>query len=198
MSRDFYINGESLVQVKGRTDCDIASLSQLGLSADPITVSPVFKHEDINVDAWGQAPADVQWMLAEVMISMNLIHFDPAVLAVCMRLSMGGGGTQYGQMGRAGQRLGNNLPRFAPSQVNPATGNLAGNNYIGLNITSPVEALPYRFIFSYLANPPMTLPLGAKKSIVQVNFRAIPYTQDPYGGGTGAFGYQLWDNTLDT
>src|SRR2546426_1017285 len=91
MARDFFIAGESLVQVKGRTDSAIASLSQLGLSYDAIRVRPDVYHEDILLDAWGsRVPADVQVMLGAVSITINLIHVDQAVLRECLRLSMGG------------------------------------------------------------------------------------------------------------
>ena len=197
MARDFYINGESLVLVKGRSDSAIGSLSQLGLASDPITVSPGFKHKDINVNAWGEAPADVQWMLSDVNVSMTLMHFDSTVLATCWQLSMGGSLVE-GQMGRAGQRMGNNQARFTAATGSPATGNNSGNNYIGLNIASPVQGTPWRFFYAYLAQPPFRFPLGVEKSAVTLNWRVIPYTQDPYNGGLGAYAYPLWDHTLDT
>jgi hypothetical protein len=186
MARDFFIPGESLVQVKSRIDSGISALTQLGLAADAISVTPHFMHSDINVDAWGQAPADVQWMLAEVTISMNLIHVDRSVLDECLRLSMGNA-PFIGTLGRAGQRLGNNSARFA-----------IGNSFIGLNITSPVAGKPWRFFYAYLADNPVEIPCGVEKAIFRCNWRAIPFTQDPYGAGLGAFGSVLWDYTLDT
>ena len=186
MARDFQIPGECLVQVKGMAGTGIGSLAELGLSADPITVTPRFRHKDMNVDAWGEAPADVQFMLAEAFISMNLVHYDESVLDVCLRESMGGGAGP-GTFPRAGTRLGGGVGRF-----------VTGNHYIGLNITSPVQGKPWRFYFTYLADTPIRKTLGVEKSIVQVNFRAVPYTTDPYGGGTGAAGTVLWDHTLDT
>lgn len=186
MARDFYINGESMVTVKGRSDSAIGSLSQLGLSADPIVVTCNFQHQDINVDAWGKAPADVQWMLADAMISMTLVHFDMTVLRTCVLLSMGGASNE-GQVGRAGTRMGGNYARFA-----------AGNNYIGLNIASPVVALPWRFYFAYLANNPITFPLGTERSLVRLTWRAVPYVTDPWNGGLGATNAYIWDRTADS
>lgn len=197
MARDFYVNGECLVLVKGRTDSSISSLSQLGLAADPVRVTPVFRHQDINVDAWGQAPADVQWMLAEMMVSMTMIHFDRTVLNTCIALSMGGGQPAVGQMARAGTRLGGGVTRFMP-----------GNNYIGLQLTSPVGGIPWQFFFTYLMDPPVEFPLGTEKSLLPLRWRVIPYPlpstslpagSDPYGNGLGATNYPLWSHTvLDT
>ena len=203
MSRDFYINGETLVLVKGRSDCGIAALSELGLADSPVRISFDFHHADMNVDAWGtDIPVDVQWMLLGANITMNLIHFDKNILDVVVQLSMGADPVNNNgsltQMGRAGQRLGNNQPRFGPAVGNPGTGYQAGNNYIGLNLTSPVLGKPFCFFYTYLTGNPYELPLGTEKSVVPLNFRAIPYTQDPYQGGLGAYNQQLFSHTLDT
>src|SRR5688500_12011652 len=131
MARDFHVNGEVMVYVKGRADSAIGSLTQLGLPADPVRVSPEFRHREINLDAWGgEVPVDVQCMLAAVNVSMNLIHFDRDVIDVCLMESLGGM-PAVGTMRRAGARLGNGLPRFAGGGVN-------GNHLVGLNLASPV------------------------------------------------------------
>ena len=186
MSRDYHINGETLVQVKGRTDSAIGSLSELGLADSPVVVSPTFFHSDINVDAWGDAAAEVQVMLAEIRVTMSLIHFDRTVLEECVRLSQGYPSAE-GRLARAGTRLGGNNARFA-----------AGNNFVGLNLTSPIEGRPWRFYFAYLINPPFSWPVGTEKSSVSVTWRVIPYTQDPWQGGLGAGNQILYDHVLDT
>lgn len=196
MARDFWINGETMVYVKGRSDSAIASLTELGLADSSIRITPNFRYDDIKVDAWGEIPPEVQFMLSDVMITMTLVHFDRSVLATCLQLSQGGAPSE-GQMARAGQRLGNNQPRFGPATGSPPTGNNAGNNYIGLNLSSPVAGQPWRFYYTYLTGPPMEFPLGAERSVVTLHWRAIPYTQDPYQGGLGAYGQYLWDHTLD-
>ena len=83
--------------------------------------------------------------------------------------------------------MGGNVARFA-----------AGNNFIGLNLTSPVASKPWRFYFAYLVAPPATFPLGTEKSIIGLQWRAIPFTVDPWQGGSGALGQILWDHVLDT
>jgi hypothetical protein len=197
MARDFYINGETMVFVKAKADSPFGgNMTQLGLAEDPIKVTPKFIHKDINVDAWGEAPAEVQFMLAELSISMNLIHFDRSIIDACMQLSMGGA-PAIGQLTRAGARLGNNAARFA------AGGPGVGNFYIGLNLTSPIGAKPWRFYYTYLTGQPAEFPLGVDRSVIRMNWRCIPYTQDPWGSPTattttGAQGYQLWDYTLDS
>jgi hypothetical protein len=189
MARDFFINGESLVYVKGRADSSIGTLSELGLASGPIVISPVFNHRAINVNAWGEAPAEMQFMLSEVRVTMTLIHFDRTIMDVCITESMAGA-PAIGQLPRAGARMGNNLARFA-------AGGALGNHYIGLNIASPVGSKPWRFYYAFLAERPLEMPLGAERSAVITNWRAIPYTQDPWGGGTGAQGAVIWDHTLD-
>jgi len=199
MARDFYINGEALVWVISNPATGIPTLTQLGLSADPIQITPSFKHKDINLDAWGEAPADVQVMLTEATVSMNLIHYDPVVLATCIGLTMGGYAAAGidGTTSRAGVRLGGGVNRLA-----------LGNNYIGLNISAPISGNPWRFLNTYIADS-ITVPLGTEKSTVSITWRAIPYPAilqsngvvDPAGvaGGViyGATGVKIWDHGWD-
>lgn len=187
MSRGWFINGESMVSVKGNTGTGISSITQLGLSDGPIRVSADFRHRDINLDAFGgEIPPDVQFMLAAVNVSMGLIHVDRDVLDACLRESMGGSAT-IGAVARAGVVLGGGVARFA-----------AGWHYVGLNILSPVANKPWRFYAAYLTASPMEHPLGTEKSVITVNWRCIPYALDPWGDGTGASGVPIWDHTLDS
>lgn len=200
MARDFFIGGESLVLVKGRTDSAIANLTELGLATDQIRCTPNFRHRELVVNAWGEAPPDVQWMLSSVDITMNLIHVDRSVIDTCLLLSMGGDpvlGT-VGRMGRAGQRLGNNLPRFSPATASPGTGYAAGNNLIGVNITQPVGGHPWCFLMCYLKEMPVEFTLGVEAEVFPLSWRCIPFTQDPYQGGLGAYNWPLWQHVLDT
>jgi len=191
MSRDLFVNGETMVYVKGRADSGIGAIQQLGLAEGPIKVSLDFKHKDVNLDAWGgEVPAEVQFMLASASVSMSLIHFDRSILDVCLMESMAGA-PAIGQLRRAGSRMGNNLPRFAG-------GGELGNHYIGLNLSSPIGNKPWRFFYSYMTGPPIDFPLGTEKSVVGVNWRVIPYIQDPWNGGLGADGAILWDHILDS
>lgn len=190
MSRSFFLNGQTLVLVKGRSDSTIGSLSQLGLTSDQIRITPVFRHTDITVNAWGDAPPEVQFKLAEVRVSMTLVHYDNDVLQTCITESMGGA-PDFGALPNAGAFLGNGLPRFSP-------GGLLGNHYIGLNLTSPVGGLPWRFLTAYLTNPPVDIPIGTDRTAIVCNWRAIPYTTDPWTGGLGSLGTYIFDRTLDT
>lgn len=191
MGRDLFIAGECLVRVKGAAGSTIASLSELGLSEDPITVSVNGNYDDVHADAWGSlTPFEVQYFLSDAYIDMTLVQFDQAILEACIVESQGGanlGVTGPGIMPRAGTRLGNNAPRFN-----------ALNHYIGLNITSPVNNQPWRFFTTYMPNLPDSWPIGTKRSVVRVRFRCIPYTQDPWNGGVGAAGTILWDRQSDT
>lgn len=189
MARAYYINGETMVAVKGPAGSAIASLTNLGLADSPIVLRFDVNHDDIAVDAYGGAlgpPPEIQAFLTDVQISMSLVHFDADVLDICTRLALGGA-TSIGQLPHAGQLLGNGQARFG-----------ASNNYVGLNLYSPVGGKPWRFYFTYMTGPALVFPLGTRRTIAQVNWRCIPYSVDPWNAGLGAFGQVLWDNVLDT
>ncbi len=187
MARDFYIQGEVMVFVKGSSASGIASLQQLGLATDPITANFEFRHRDMIVDAHGpELPVDVQAFLAAVNLTINFIHLDPTILDICQRESLGGA-SAIGTMTRAGTRLGGGVARFS-----------ANNHYVSLNLAAPVSGKPYRFYHAYLTGPAVQIPFGTEKSIFSTNWRVIPYTTDPWNNGNGAAGVVVWDNTLDT
>lgn len=222
MSRDIIINGETLVKVKGNNNAilggpfgTISTLQELGLT-DPqgeVRIAPRFVHRDIFTDDYGtEIPAEVLWFLADVNITMTLVQFDLKVLDACISEAMGGGGG-------TGINVGNfpdGTPAFAGALASaglPMGGGLpvtiAGCHYVSLNILSAELGYPYRFPSSYLADRPEVRKLGTKRSMVELNWRAIPY------GGFGVYsrtgtaarnttgevtseGKILWDHTLDT
>lgn len=184
MGRAFYIEGECMVLVKGPSNSTIGTLSQLGLTSDPIEVVQDYRHLPIDVNAYGQVPPEIQAMGMMARVTMNLVHFDPTVLATCVQLAQQA--PAEGQLGHAGALMGNGLARFA-----------VGNNYVGLNLQSAIGAQPWRFLYTLLIGQPLSWPLGAERSIVRVSFQAVPYSQDPWNGGTGSYGVTLWDHTLD-
>lgn len=178
MARDFFINGETMVYCKNSA---LGGLQQLGLSDNQISVSPSFKFLEIQVNAWGDEPPEVQFMLASVDISISLVHFDRALLDICISESMGGA-PSVGQLPRAGARMGNNLPLQT-----------AGNHYIQLSLSSPVGNKPWNFLACYLSENPVEFPLGNERSIVSTKWHCIPFSTDPWGGGTGSQGIVLWN-----
>ena len=193
MARSFFINGESLVLVKGRSDGPLGALTQLGLTEDPVRVSIEERHRPIIVNATGEVEPETQFMGASATITMNLIHFDRTVIDYCLMESMGGAPNNTpGQMARAGTTLGNGAARFA------AGGPFVGNYYIGLNIASPVAGKPWRFYYTFLTGNPFSQGLGTEKSIIQLTWRAIPYVADPWNNGVGLYGVPLYDFTSDT
>src|SRR3990167_597153 len=203
MARDVFVNGEAMISVKGYSGSAIGSLTQLGLAQNGISIRLNFKHRDINVDSWGpEVPVDVQCFLADATVQMQLVHVDRTVLDVVLGHSMGIAATSgvVGQLPHAGQRMGQG------SISSPPTARF-GNNYIGLNISSPIAGKPWRFFYTYLTGTPFEQPIGTERSIFTLNWRAIPYTNDPWGGGSaqtgtsagnGALGAWLFDSTLDT
>lgn len=162
----------------------IPSTQQLGLSDGPIRFSLDFHHKDITVDAWGEVPPEIQFMNAEARISMSLVHFDSSLVDLCLQASMGSA-PAVGAVPRAGTLMGSNA----------ALGSSA-NSFISVNILSPVAGKPILFLACYLAQSPYEIPLGTEKSIIQLNWRCIPYPasppDDPWQGGQGAAGTQLW------
>ncbi len=196
MVADFQVPGQSLIMVKGRVGSPLASLVTLGLARDEIQVFPRYYHQDLNVNAWGpQTPANIQSFPFDALITINLYHFDQAIFEACHNESIGGTST-FGTNTRAGILLGRGA-RFS-----------IFNSFIGLNITSPVAGLPYRFLYTYMVAPaPSKIPLGVEAQMIPTVWRAVLYTDEPYGGGVaqpgtvfagGSAGAVLWDRVLDT
>lgn len=185
MARSLYINGESMVYVKGPAGSAIASLTEFGLCEDQarITLHPI--HSEVRLDAWGGAPMDVQRMNSFATVTLRMLQFDADVLAELVRLTTGG--NLEGRVGRAGPVMGGGVARFLP-----------GNNYVGLNIASPQMGRPWRFLSAYLKDPIGEYPLGTLRSTIPVFFQCIPYTSDPWQAGLGAQNYPLFDHTPDT
>ena len=181
MTRQIYVNGETMVYVKGMAGSAIANLSELGLSDDQITIRLIPHYDPVMLNAHDQAPVDMQTFLEEARITMTLVQYDPDVLAECLRLSVGAPNSA-GQLARAGTLLGKGLARFA-----------AGNCFIGLNLASPVGNIPYRFLYTFLEDPAAAIPLGTQRSIITLNWRAIPYLADPWNGGAGALNTYLYN-----
>ena len=203
MARDVVIYGETMVYVKTQTASgnDFKGVFELGLSVDPIIISIKHNYLDVMVDDYGnKVPAEVLWMLSEANIKMTLVNWDDDVLKRCMRESMGGA-TTFGNMKGAGTPLGGMRPS---SDVQ--------NHYIGLNLSCPNAAdvgptgtdnidLPeaWRFPNSFLSDMPYELPIGTERSLLKLNWRAIPYfsslerKEEILSTNAG-----LFDNTLDS
>lgn len=169
MARDFVVNGPCLVKVRGASGGRLNSLSQLGLAAAEARISPRFYYQDMIVDDFGpHVPAEVHWALADVTITMTLIHFDETILEACWIESMGGEPNNlfgaFGQLVGAGRPMGGGQ--------NPGQANC---HYISLNLTSPVLKLPWNFPTAYLTGQPLDYLIGAAASLVPLSWRAIPY-----------------------
>jgi len=182
MPRNFLINGESMVVVQGPSGSAIAAPCQLGLAPDAIRVSLNEHSKPLIVDAYGQNnTVDEQVFGGDALINMTLVHFSAIVLAECVRLAWPSAPAE-GTLGRAGTRRGNGVPIGA-----------AGSSFITLNISSPVAGLPYNFLTAWLAERPITIPLGTEKSAVVLTWKANAYSIDPWNGGTGSLGVPLYN-----
>lgn len=186
MPRDIQIAGEMLVKVKGNLGSNIATLSELGLTEGPIRIIPTYYHQDLLVDDYGpNVPANVLQNLLECRIVMNLIHYDPDVLDTCLAESLGGG--TFGTIAfGAGQPLGDLGPRFGGT-----------NHFISLNLVSDLDGVTnknWRFLTTYLCEQPEEYPIGTEKTVVRLNWRAIPYF-DQVGGDPDLSGPTLNQTT---
>lgn len=188
MARDYYINGETMIYIKGAVDSTYPAVTELGLCDIPIRVSVEYKHLDIKVNAYGEVSPEKQAMGAMARVNISLVHFDRSVLSFLISQSLGGS-PAIGQLGHAGFRMGNGVGRFG-----------AGMRYVSLGIVSALTAgdpniVPWTFHYAVLSNNPLEFPLGAERSLVTCAFDCVPYSVDPWNGGNGSYGTTIWDHT---
>lgn len=220
MGRDFVINGETLVLVKGHnalagpSDLDGRRrpyLHELGLAEGQITVSPRFIQQDIKCDDFGPSiPAEIMFQLADVTVSMSLIHFDQDVLEYCLSEALCRPVDSNDNINLTSWTL----PGAGALMGNGLSLTKRGNYFVSLNLTSPKLGRPWRFPASFLTSS-VTLPLGTRRTVAQLQWRAIPYTilqgvvvpsdsmldDNNVAGFPGEIrsrGTLLWDRTLDT
>lgn len=186
MARDFCVNGETLVKLKGSSSQSaIASVCELGLTSDDVRIIPRWIHEDMHVNDFGpDVPPDVLCMLADVTIRMTMIHYDNAILSACIAETMGGG--TEGTLRGAGTPMGG-YNRLYTEYC----------HYISLNLMSPQLNRPWLFYACYLASPPLEYPIGTTVSAVPLTWRAIPYANGlalPNDFGIQSVGTVIWDH----
>lgn len=218
----FYINGPSLVYVKGVNA--LATLGpadeirpwrhELGITAGPIRIIPNFVHHDINVDDFGpDIPADCHAMIADVSIHMILVHYDEEVLQKCFANSLGyptvGGFAEIerpGTLAGAGVSLGRGKQIFEPGNSFISLSLTAGGPQPGDNVqTTP----PWRFPACYIPANPTEIPIGSDRTLLVLRWRAIPYKPlfKPYSNKPllstidtqelTSKGVRLWYRTID-
>lgn len=222
MPRSIWINGETLVQVKGAEFSALGDPAQknhppilweLGLAEKEVTIEFQTKYAEIKADDFGpDVPANLMSVLSTATIDMTLVHYDRWVLDSCIAESMGGStltatypqkvlpGTLAGTFLGAGTLMG--------TRGDPQA---SGNHWISLNLTSPNINYPWHFPTTYLEGPPLEIPLGTKRSLVKLRWRALPYaglsahySSVAIGAGGNqkeelkSAGATLFDHTLDT
>lgn len=161
MARNYYVFGETLVSV-----VVYGTTSELGLAEEEIVITPRFIHEDIIPDDFApDCPANVMWKLADATIRMTLVHYDDAVLRNCVASSMGSATGFEGMLPAIGRPMGSN-----------AALKTSTNRFIELQVgDSGGDEDPWVFPSAYLAAMPMEMPLGTKRSLVKLTWRAVPY-----------------------
>lgn len=150
MARLYYLNGNTMVTADG---------SELGIAESSITIAINPKHKDITVSTFGDIAPETQAFLADATIAMALVNVDPDIIERCLRKSM------------ASNTLG----------TMPIAGTLMGANsfFVSLRMASPTGGRPWTFPAAYLTGSPFSWPLGNEKSVITMNWRAIPYQADP-------------------
>lgn len=168
----------------------IAEGRELGLASEAIQLSPRYVHHDMRIDDFGpDIPADVIANIAEITVRMNLVHYDRDVLDVCARESIGGGRGQWGVLAPAGTIMGGNKFFFA-----------SGWHYMSLNLITTQDNFPWRFRAAYLSQPPIEIPIGTRRMVTQLTWRAIPYAEPTSLFNPGEIissGRVLFDHTPD-
>lgn len=195
MARDWYINGDTMVQVRGgaHLTSGLNVITNLGLAIDQVRVSPSFSRQPIHADGFGKVVApEYRSKLMSARVSMTLVHFDPQVLDQCVRESQGGGvgaipdptavGGQIeaeGVLAQAGTLMGGYKPRFA-----------SGNHYIGLTVKGTTEITrPWRFLYTMIDGTGPVYPLGNGFSAVPVTWLVVPYLEPPLVSGRYTSGF---------
>jgi len=197
MGRTFNPYGETIILVRGNGSLGLngdPQTQELGLCVqDGLKVIPRFYHKDIKCDDFGpDVGPEVMWNLGEVLIQMTLVHYDEEVLKSCMDNSMCG--SDDGTLAPAGRLMGGSRALDLSSEFDGQE-----NNFIGLYLLSISDVTrPWHFLATYLTTPyPVEIPIGVDRSLVKLNWRAIPYK----AGITGTFelssnGVKLWDRIL--
>lgn len=169
MATAIFVNGPTLVQVNG---------TELGLSDSAIQITLQTSQQDVIVDAWGGqfGVNDVQQLFAEASIRMTLVHYDRAFLDTVIQLSFGA--AAVGQIPRPGTLMG------------------SSGSFQSLRLTSPTGGKPWTFPTAWITETPFSVNLGVEKSIVTLNWRAIPtFDSSPYNDGSGSASAVLWTYT---
>ncbi len=150
------------------------------MASEGIRITPRFSHLDIHADDFGpEVPPEVLWQGADCEIRMTLVHYDSAMLDICLQQAMGGARQivppigPTGIFGPIGTPMGSLLPLLA-----------SGNFYMSLNLASPVLGMPWHFPACYLTGPPVEIPLGTERTLAVCIWRAIPYVSTFTSGMT--------------
>lgn len=180
LDADFVIYGPVLVKVKVEGE-----VKDLGLTDSPIVIAPRYYHQDLRADDYSdRVGPDTMAMLADCIIEMTLVFFDESTLLSCLASSIAA--LNDGAVAGAGTIMGANKEAGTK-----------GCHYVSLNLVSNTD---WRFPASYLAEMPMRYPIGTKRSLVRLRWRAIPYVGTLSPGDKGSVSSKnkvIWDHILD-
>lgn len=153
MAMQLHVSGEARV----RTGTGAANaLEDLAVCVNGVTITFSPNNEDVIVDTFGPTtPFDIQQFLATATIEAEMVFFDEGVWERAVQRSMAN--ASWGTMPPAGTLLGQSGSLFR------------------VLVLSPYEGIPYNFPACYIADS-MTIPIGTRRTLPKVTFKAIPYT----------------------
>jgi len=169
-----YVTGPAIIKVNLR---DGNGLVTLGYSADGVQISERILYNDIHSDRYGgQAgpPIDRQFMGRMARIPVQLVEFNSDIFNLIRNFQFGTPagisdvGTPLTADGKSIQVVISGQKDLATLSAAPATKTLSPLNY------------PNCFI-----DDPLDIPIGAKNSIIGLEFTATQFTSDTTQGGDG-------------
>ena len=156
-----------------------ARYADLGLAVDQINQEPKYKFKPVTPDDFGDTAAEVIVMAADASVRMRLIHWDSDVLDACSLCSQAGN-VSYANTPVPGILMGNNLALLA-----------SGNYFMRLSLLSR-NGNAYketRYPAAYLDDEPYKWPIGTEATILDLKWKAIPYTRMNAVSGAGGVAY---------
>lgn len=186
MARQYHVTGEHMVYVRNwympgaRNTTDASSeeevfFVELGMTSESTQITVNYGQTDVYTDDYVPgAPAEVlTGMYRDAFISMTLVHFDEDVLNMC--IANAAGSSDAALQGSPGVPMGRwkDVTEegcfYVELYLQPAI-------RFGLEqgLVTARQEKPWKFFHAYLQGN-WTYPIGAEKSLVKLQWRAVPY-----------------------
>lgn len=155
LAANFLVNGEAAVWLGTGSS---SALERLGISVDGVTWEPENPNDPVYIDTYFKTPCDYQYSPTMATVSMDLVYFDPAVLA---KVNSGFLGTADGTLAAAGGLMlaGSGAYRLLIKSTPSGTG-LTGN------------ADCHNFLNAFLMDK-RTVKMGTERSTWKLTFKCL-------------------------